>query len=390
MSDADSGSTKSAMTSVVGRPVRTTSLDHRTDTMNPGLVREPVSAADEPISLFAIGAMLLRNRWRIARWTVIGGAIAAALVLNRPALYKASASFIPQSSDAGRSGLASLASQFGVAIPVANQSQSPDFYNQLLTSRVVLSQVARDTITVPELGGRRMALLDVFNIDAETPKRREEIAVKRLRRIVKPMVSRNSGSVEVSVMTEWPSVSLAIVSSLVDGVNQFNQRARQSQAAVERKFVESRMAVASEDLRAAEDRLTAFLRANRQFEGSPQLVFERERLQRDVYLRQETFTTLTQAYEDVRIREVRDTPVITVLEPPAVPSVPEPRGRVVAVILGLLIGGLLGMLLALVSEMFLRRRRAGNPEADELVAVISDMKAEMLGRARRLRSRVSP
>ncbi len=82
----------------------------------------------DELSLFALGIITLRNRWRIARWMVAGGALAALAAFTKPALYVASTSFIPEGNDPSRSGLASIAGQFGVALPTGNQSQSPDFY----------------------------------------------------------------------------------------------------------------------------------------------------------------------------------------------------------------------------------------------------------------------
>jgi uncharacterized protein involved in exopolysaccharide biosynthesis len=146
--------------------------------------------------------------------------------------------------------------------------------------------------------------------------------------------------------------------------------------------------VASGELRVAEDRLESFLRNNRQFGGSPELTFQRERLQRDVALQQQVFTSLTQSLEEVRIREVRDTPLITVVEAPVLPTQPEPRWRVQGILLGAVVGALIGALLAFLGEAMSRRRQDGDPEADVFVATLGEVKGEMLGRVRRLRDRM--
>jgi len=343
---------------------------------------EPVATETDwvvnEISLFALGTALLRKRWRIARWAILGAVAAALLAFLKPALYLASASFVPQGNDPGRSGLASLAGQFGVSLPTSTQSLSPDFYAKLLKSRVLLAPVARDTFVVQEMGGQRIPFLDLFKISRGPAREREERGVTLLQSLVGVSVVKSTGVVEVTVRTRWPSVSLAIVTSLIDGVNDYNQRTRQSQAAAERKFVEGRLAVANSELRAAEDRLETFLRDNRQFASSPELTFQRDRLQRDVSLQQQVFTSLTQSYEEVRIREVRDTPVITMFETPAVRAEPEARGRISAVLLGFLLGGFLGVLIAFTSGITARRREGGDADADEFVGALSEVKGELL------------
>ena len=340
------------------------------------------------ISLFALGTTLLRNRWRIARWMAAGGAIAAIFALFKPALYVASASFVTQGgADATRSGLASIAGQFGVAIPTANQSLSPELYARLLKSRVVLQTIARDTFQVQEMGGKRISFLDLFEIKDESPLRREDKGVKVLSNLVTVGVSKPTGVVELAVATKWRSVSLGIAEQLINGVNDYNERTRQSQASAERKFVEGRLAIASADLRDAEDRLEQFLRTNMQLGGSPELSIQRDRLQRNVSLRQQVFAALTQSYEEARIREVRDTPVITVLEPPSAPADPASRGRLLRVLLGLLLGAIFGALIAFLSDMVARQRKVGDAEASAFADTLAEVKGEVLRPINRLRSR---
>ncbi len=342
----------------------------------------------DDVSVFALGTTLLRNRWRIARWTLAGGAIAVLLVLSRAPKYAASASFIPQGTDATRTGLASLAGQFGLSMPIGNQTLSPDFYVRLLKSRTLLQRVTQDTFVVKELGGRRIAFLDLFEIpDAPSP-RRQERGERALGNIVSASVQKTTGMVDLSVVTRWPSVSLSIATRLLNGVNEFNQLTRQGQAAAERKFIEGRLAVASTDLRDAENRLQEFLSTNRQVSNSPELSFERDRLQRAVSLQQQVFTSLTQSYEEVRIREVRDTPAITVIEAPSAPALPEPRGGLIKLLLGLFLGSCVGVGLAFMSHTMAKRREEGDVDAMRFFEILRDVRAPMLDRVRSLGARI--
>jgi len=345
----------------------------------------------EEFSLLALGATLLRNRWRIARWGLAGATIAALIAFTKAPIYLASASFIPQNqSDPTRSGLANLAGQFGVALPGSNQALSPEFYSRLLKSRELLIRVAADTIVVREKAGRRIPFLDLFEISGPTERARQEQGVRVLTgTLVNVSVAKPTGVVELSVGTRWPSVSLAIVTDLINGVNDFNQRMRQEQAGAERRFVEGRLEIAGADLRASEDRLEDFLRNNRQFANSPDLTFQRDRLQRDLTLKQQMFTTLTQSYEEVRIREVRDTPVITVVESPSVPTLPESRRRGTAILLGLVFGAFIGAIVGVTSETVTRRSEEGDAEAHEFVGSLVEVKDDLRGRLSWFKGRIA-
>ena len=50
------------------------------------------------------------------------------------------------------------------------------------------------------------------------------------------------------------------------------------------------------------------------YRGSPLLEYEAGRLERTVQLKQELFLTITKAYEEARITEVRDTPILTIID----------------------------------------------------------------------------
>lgn len=345
---------------------------------------------DEEISLFALGTRLLENRWRIAAWMVTGAVIGILSVANKPILYTASAAFVPQGQgDASAGGLARFAGEFGVTLSGTGQAQSPEFYSMLLHSRTVLTEIANASLTVPELGGRQIPVFELLEVGPGSAAAREEQAVRALRGMIRPSVTRSTGLVQVTVATRWPSVSLAIATRLVQGVNDFNQRTRQGQAVSERKFVEGRLAIAASNLRAAENRLQTFMSTNREFDRSPQLTFQRDRLQRDLMFQQQLFTSLTQGLEEARIREVRDMPVISVVEAPFVSAIPEGKGRRSRAMLGLFLGAVVGVLVTLLTAVMSHYTRETDPAAREFFRALGGLKREVLWPVRWLR-RASP
>lgn len=335
----------------------------------------------EELSVFWFGTTLLKNRFRVLRWSLALGALAALSVIAKPRLFKATASFIPQgATDRGRSSLASLAGQFGVAIPASDGAQTPEFYASLLKQQVLLRQIALDTFVVREEGGRRAAFMDLFAAEESSPQARLETAVRDLTSMVNVAVDKATGMIAIGVTTPWRSVSVGVAQALLDGVNEFNLHTRQTQASAERKFAEGRLALASNDLRDAEDRLARFLVSNRQYQSSPELLFQHDRLQRDLTMKQGVYTSLSQAVEDARLREVHDTPVITVVQPPLASSRAEPRGRVMRTLLGLFAGALIGALLSLISGLLARRKQRGDAELSEFLSTLHALRIDALSR----------
>jgi uncharacterized protein involved in exopolysaccharide biosynthesis len=339
-------------------------------------------------SIFDFATVVLRNtRWLVVGM-LLGGAVALLPLLWLKREYRATASFSPQGTDAPRSGLTALAGQFGIAVGGANQNQSPQFYADLVRSRVILEPFAQDAFTVQEQAGQTVPFARLFGIPAASDEARGDAAVAILGGRVQTKVNATTGTVTLTVTTPWRSVSVGIAQRLLDRLNAFNLEQRQSQASNERRFIEGRLAEAREALRAAEDRLEVFLASNRQL-GSALLTMARDRLQREVSLRQSVVSTLTQSYEDVRIREVRDTPVITVIEPPDSPIRPVSRRGALRLVVGVMLGGLVALMLTLVGEMFRRRRAEGDPDVEEFVQVISNFRNRVFRRGgRRNQARV--
>jgi len=348
------------------------------------------SAADR-LSLLRLINVVLRSRGLVAGTAL---AVAAAVVaggLLRARTYSSGASFVPQGRVSG-SNLSGIAAQFGIAVAGGDGTQSPQFYVDLISSRAVLGDVADRTFSFETDTGRAVGTIaDFYAITARTPGLRREMVIDLLRQRVSAGVSPKTGVITLTVTTQHAPLSYQIADRIVARINTFNLESRQSQAAGERRFTEQRLNEVKADLRAAENRLQNFLQRNRQFRNSPELQFEEERLTREVSMRQQLFTSLAQAYEQAKIDEVRDTPVITVIEHPEIPVRPDRRLLIQKGILGLVVGTLLGLGIVLVRHFVLSNREAEPDDVEEFAvlrrAAIDDLIHPWRPVVRLLRSR---
>ncbi|MDB4871652.1 MAG: lipopolysaccharide biosynthesis protein [Gemmatimonadales bacterium] len=292
--------------------------------------------------------VVLRSRRTIIWAAVIGGVLTGGLVLLSPRSYTASAAFIPQTRRPS-SAIAGLASQFNLAIPTGDATQSPAFYAEVLGSRQLLGAVAEGPFTY-ERNGRMSSgpLTEALQIKGHSGAERREAAIDRLAAITSSSVGARTGVIHISASAQSPGLALEIARRLLTALEEFNLGTRRTQARAERQFTEQRVSEARSDLRAAEDRLEEFLQRNRDSRGSPTLTFDRDRLQNELTMRQQLYSSVTQAYEQARVEEVRDTPLITVIESPTLPAKPDPRGLARKIILAGILASLLtvGFLLA--------------------------------------------
>lgn len=235
--------------------------------------------------------------------------------------YAASASFTPQVPKGEAARLSGLASQFGVNLGgLSSEGESVDFYARLAKSRALLEHVAQAEYSFAkrEGSGEKLegTLIELLEIRGETPAEQLLAAVKTLDRMVAVGLDLDANVVTITTTAPWAGLAEQINRKLLDEVNRFNLQQRQSHAAAERRFVEQQITRAQADLDAAEQELGTFLQHNRRYEEWPQLRFEAAKLQRRVDLRQQVYTTLAQRLEQARVDEVRNTPVITIIDSP--------------------------------------------------------------------------
>ena len=310
---------------------------------------EPMVIADDA-SVAALKALVRRHARMLMAIPAVLAVVAVGWNLMRPRSYTARASFLPQRSDAARSGLGALATQLGIDVSLDRTGQSPAFYAELMRTPQLLGDVAAATYAIespPDTG----TLADLLHIRARTPALQRDAVTRRLGQMLEIRVDPSTDIVRIFVTSPSADLSRQLATGVLEEVNRFNVDRRRSRASAERKFTEERRAQARSELSEAEDRMRRFLESNRNFGGSPALAAQRDRLQRDLSLHQQVYSTLTQAYEQARIDEVRNTAVITVIEQPAQPARPDSRRLVTWLAASLLVG----ILAALAAAVLLDR-----------------------------------
>src|SRR5205823_6465820 len=144
---------------------------------------------------------------------------------------------------------------------------------------------------------------------------RDERGLKKLRGMIRVTPDAKTNVVSFAVDARDPQLAFQIARALLQNLDAFNVSVRQSRAKNERAFLDARVADAQQDLRSSEGDLESFLSSNRDFH-SPSLAVQEARLRRRVDLAQTRFIELQRQLDQARVQEVRDTPVITVLDAP--------------------------------------------------------------------------
>lgn len=324
----------------------------REQELTPGQ-RRPLESSVPTLSVRDATAALRRG-WRTVLVSGFALAVLVTLVLLvRARSYTSSASFAPQARKGNISAIAGFAAQLGVGLPASDPTQSPAFFADLVSSREVLGPVFDSLAAAPLPGSDRFIRTDVSD---RTERRYRGILA--LRRDVRATIQPKTGVVTLTTKSTDPQLSYRVATLVLAELNRFNLITRQSQAAAERRFVERRMIQARDSLREAEGALSAFLSTNRGLISAADLKMREARLSREVDLRQQVYVTLAQSLEQAKIDEVRDTPVLSVIEAPNRPVFPDSRQIPLLAALSAFFGAVLAAWVIIVRQLFYRPRAA--------------------------------
>jgi uncharacterized protein involved in exopolysaccharide biosynthesis len=340
-----------------------------------------------------LSAVLLR-RWR---WSIVFPVLAtigtAILVFVIPSRYTSRTIFVPESrtssslsgSLAGLAGLASLAGVGG-----GGGTQSPKFYADFIGTETVSEAILSRPITsIPGPRGRPLTLLEFLHKGGKNRPDSLYMARELLDDRVKTEVNRETGTVTLSVTLADPRVAAEVTGWYLEELDRFNAKRRQSTAHARRQFLEGRIAELEGEQRKAEDALRKFYEANRQYESAPSLVFEARRLQTRVDQLTEVIGNVQRDFENARIEEVNDTPVITVIDQPSVPARRSFPKRKLFVLLAAIVSLGVGAGIAYLAEAVRQWNRRDVEGQSDLTAAWAEARRG-LGRVLPVRSRRPP
>jgi uncharacterized protein involved in exopolysaccharide biosynthesis len=334
-----------------------------------------------------INALLRQRRLLLALPLLLMAGFTVYAVFEREPSFTATARFIPEGASAPDVP-ASLARELGTG---GEPGGSAAFYAELLTSRELLKSAAAETYIAEMEDGRvRGTLPEIYGIEAADSKEAREIAARRLKDRIETEVARGTRIVTLRVTQRYPELAEEIADRLLTLVDRFNRETRQSQATAELEYLSEREKEARDELREAESALRDFLQANRAFRSSPELVFEHDRLQREVTLRQELVTSLARSSDRAEMEQARNTPLITVVEGPEGSATRDPSSWVLtASVVGLLLGLVIVVVTAFVVEFFRRTREGTGRDHEEFEvlrrATASDLRHALAWAGRRRR-----
>jgi uncharacterized protein involved in exopolysaccharide biosynthesis len=279
---------------------------------------------DQEMSLAELMRLGWRKRKVICLCSVCGLAAGLAVACLLPKRYTARVQFVAESEQGGFSTeLSGLGSLLGLPSGTLRRGEvlSADLYPDIVAGTPFLSELCAD-----ELKGKTALETDRI--------------LRHRRKTIDVFTDHKSGLTTVSVTDKIPAVAAAAADSVIVRLERMLIGTRTGKARADLLFVEARFEEAKANYYAAQEARARFVDKNR-YLSSESAAVERERLDNDRQLSYTVFQQLSNRLELARIRVQEQTPVLTVIEPAAVPVRPTFPRRNLFALAGLLIGALI-------------------------------------------------
>lgn len=300
------------------------------------------------VSVQSVAIVLLRRRWLIISLTLLCMIVFGGINYKPETWYSASGSFNPKKS-AASTATSTLLSRFGLG---GTSSAADPYLVELVKSRAVLGRVVQSKFTFStDTGTVSGTLAEIYGIRNRPPDVTRNLGIASLGWKVKS-APEGPYLIKVSVETPYAELSPLVVTRIIQSLNEVNMASRREAAAKDREFIETQLFEAGVRLRAAEDELQHFDEQNRSFMTSSVLAFQRDRLKRQLTMRQDLYTSLAKSLDKARIAEVQEAPVLTIIERPVTPLSADTPEWVAESILGAFFGFFLGILLSFFHAYF--------------------------------------
>ena len=291
----------------------------------------------------------------VAKWMISLGFLGGLCSLMLTNYYSAGISLFPADNNlSGTDQLQSLALTAGISIGQKDQNYN---ITDVAKSRRIAEKVVKNKWN--NIGNGNQNLIDFWN-----PAKRDFLsklfksstpddaiinsALDKYFSLLNVNEDRRTGLIKVNIEMESPSLAAEVANFIGSEIQSYIQKQNSAQAAKEKLFISDRLIVVKAELEDLETNLKNFKERNRGYEVSPDLFMKYSQKLREVEAKQQVYVTLQQQLELARINEVKQTPIINILDDARPPVNKSKPNRAIITILFILSGLLISSIVSII------------------------------------------
>jgi len=172
--------------------------------------------------------------------------------------------------------------------------------------------------------------------------------LKKYFKLLNVKEDRRTGLIQVNIEMESPNLAAEVANFIGSEIQSYIQKQNTVKAVKEKLFISGRLIVVKGELEKLEEDLKEFKERNRGYEVSPELFMIYSQKFREAEAKQQVYVTLQQQLELARISEVKQTPIINILDEASPPVSKSRPNRAIILLLSLLAGFLFGASISII------------------------------------------
>ena len=219
------------------------------------------------------------------------------------------AKILPLSSRTDNSGARGIAAQFGINLGgmKSDDMYTAEMYPEILKSRSFLKRLLLLKFKTKDLGEKKLVSV-IHEKDIKKSSKNFDSALssgvnKLLKNNLTIKKTKMSPVIEIIVKTNEPGLSKSIGDSILSQLSLAINEYKLKKVNDRISFIKSRLFNVKQELNQTEENLNNFREKNRVVFNSPSLLLQEERLQRDVLLHNQIFTSLSTELETEQINQ---------------------------------------------------------------------------------------
>jgi len=283
--------------------------------------RSPI--AEEEPKLFQFLLVFWRGRKTGAKIIAIPVILSIIITLLLPKYYIAETIILPELE---KSKLASLglAADIGALGGIGmGEFSISKIYPVIVRSETILSDVVTRKLATKKDSTN---LLAYWGLEGNPEPRTLYEGVEQLRDMLDVSFDSRLATVTIRIEMKDPVLAAEVVNAIAENLDHYMRTKRRTNASMQREFVEGRLSDVGKELERAENMLKEFREKNRRILDSPELMLQEGRLRRNVEVTGAMYLELKKQYEIAKIEEVKNIPIVNVLDtakPPVKKSRPQ-------------------------------------------------------------------
>lgn len=314
----------------------------------PKAEQESITAQRKPINWIELLSITWNSRKLITAIVGIVTLLAVVYSLILPVYFKSTATILPETEKNKLAGLVNFSELATLAGISTGEPSLTKLYPTIINSESVLKNVIYARYHTNEFKDS-VNLIQFWEIEERTPELGYEMCLRTLRNELDVSMDPKTWVISVSTETTERQLSADIVNNVTSELDRFMRTKRATNASEQRKWIEGRLAEVKRDMEKSETGLKVFRDNNRRVVDSPQLLMEQERLIREVQINSTLYIELKKQYELAKIEEIKNIPIINVMDP-ARPAVKKERPRRSTIVLTLFFISFFGSLLFVIGR----------------------------------------